>query len=131
MENEKLYGDDFIEIEYDSVSNWLYVNWQNKQNYDSIVNGGEKMLQFLKEKQCSKVLNDNRLVVDEWGDATEYTEKDWFPRMVGAGLKYFAWIYSPDIFSQFTANNIAAMQESNIVRVFKNINDGKNWLKSV
>lgn len=130
MGNEKLYADNSIEVEYDSENNWLYANWQNVQTLGSIMNGGAQMLNHLKDKQCTKVLNDNRLVKGTWTFAADYTEKEWFPQMIGAGLKYFAWIYSKDVFSKFSIDRVKSIQSTGFIKVFSTIEEGKEWLKN-
>ncbi len=130
MANEKLYVDKWIEIEFDPENNWLYANWQDIQTFESIVNGGTQMLKHTKAKRCSKVLNDNRLVKGTWTFAADYTENEWFPQMVGAGLKHFAWIYSADIFSKFSVDRLKTIQSTGIIKVFDSIEEGEKWLKN-
>ena len=130
MGNEKLYGDNWIEIEYDKEYRWIYTNWRNIQTLTSIMNGGNMMLKFLKEKGCSKVLNDNRLVQGAWTFASDYTENEWFPAMVGAGLRHFAWISPNDVFSQFSIDRLKTIQSTGIIRLFDDIEEAKEWLKN-
>lgn len=128
---EALYKDKFIELYYDEKCHWIYANWQDYQTMESIKTGGEQMLNSLKMKKCNKVLNDNQLVKGTWSFATEWITTDWFPRMVGAGLKHFAWIYSPDIFSKFSTDKATKSNPNDIIQTFKSLNDGKSWLQSV
>ena len=127
---EKLYEDEYIEIQYDSENHWIYSNWQNYQKLHTVQNGGEKMLAFLKEKNCTKVLNDNRLVKGTWSFASDWVAKDWFPRMIEAGLNQFAWIYSPDAFSKFSTDKSTQNTDGGIIMTFNNVEEGKAWLKS-
>ena len=127
---EKLYEDEYIEIQYDSENHWIYSNWQNYQKLHTVQKKKKKMLAFLKEKNCSKVLNDNRLVKGTWSFASDWVAKDWFPRMIEAGLNQFAWIYSPDAFSKFSTDKSAKNTEGDIIMTFNSIEEGKAWLKS-
>ncbi len=127
---EKLYEDEYIEIQYDSKNHWIYSNWQNYQKLHTVQNGCEKMLAFLKEKNCTKVLNDNRLVKGTWSFASDWVAKDWFPKMVEAGLNQFSWIYSPDVFSKFSTDKSTQNTDGGIIMTFNNVEEGKAWLKS-
>ena len=127
---EKLFGDEYIEIHYDSENHWIYSNWQNYQKLESVQNGCEKILGFLKEKNCTKVLNDNRLVKGTWTFASEWVGNDWFPRIIEAGLKQFAWIYSPDAFSKFSTDQSTKNTEDSIIKTFNNIKEGEDWLRA-
>ena len=89
------------------------------------------MLAFLKEKNCTKVLNDNRLVKGTWSFASDWVAQDWFPRMVEAGLQQFAWIYSPDVFSKFSTDKSTKNADGGIIMTFNDVEEGKAWLKSV
>jgi hypothetical protein len=46
--------------------------------------------------------------------------------MIDAGLKYFAWIFSPNIFAELSA--IKAMPASDVVTSFNNYDEAYAWL---
>ena len=127
---QNLFKDKFIEISYDEENHWMYCNWQDYQTMDSIKNGGEQIIRYLQEKGCDKVLNDNRLVKGTWTFASEWITNNWFPRIVAAGLKHFAWIYSPDVFSKFSVDRATKNNPDDIINTFKSIEEGKDWLKT-
>ena len=72
------------------------------------------ILELLKKNNCSKVLNDNRHVKGTWSEASEWVSDEWFPQIEEAGLKYFAWIYSPSTFSRMATNKTMASVNSNV-----------------
>jgi hypothetical protein len=123
---ESLYVEKNLEISYDPVYKFLYCNWIGFQNKELIIECGGVMLKLLKEKKCSKVLNDNRFVTGPWQEAAEWTSTVWFPTMIEAGLKYFAWIFSPNIFAELSA--IKAMPASHVVKSFNDYDEAREWL---
>jgi hypothetical protein len=125
---EKLFGNKFIEIWYDQENHWIYSKWQDYQTMESIQSGGAALVQHLKGKACSKILNDNILVKGTWTFAADWTTNVWFPQIVQAGLKQFAWVYSPDIFSRFSSEKAIKNNPGQIVRYFHSLEDGKEWL---
>ncbi|HYF04374.1 MAG TPA: hypothetical protein VEC36_13405, partial [Patescibacteria group bacterium] len=112
----------------------LFVDWKGFQLIESVKNGCEQILFFLKEHNCTKVLNDNTNVTGVWSGASEWVAMDWFPRMRAAGLKKFAWVYSPSYFSRMsTDKTLDATPEDilneKIIRVFTDKREAEEWLK--
>ncbi len=123
---EPLYVEKNLEISYDPVHKFLYCNWIGFQNKELIIACGAVMLRLLKEKKCSKILNDNRSVTGPWQEAADWTSGVWFPSMIDAGLKHFAWIFSPNIFAELSA--IKAMPASDVVKSFSDYDEARKWL---
>lgn len=119
-------------IYYHFLHDWIYADWTGEQTKESVQQGCELILQFMKAENCSKVLNDNSHVTSNWLEAAEWVALDWFPRMDAAGLKYFAWVYSPHTFSRLAADEALSFNSStsNIIP-FDDLNTAKAWLKSV
>ena len=127
---QDLHQNSFIEIQYDNENDWLYCNWQNYQTMESIQTGGELMIKYLQETRCDKVLNDNRLVKGSWTFAADWTQNVWFPRIIEAGLRHFAWIYSPDVLAKFSVYKAAQQHKDDVVNIFSDINQARAWLLS-
>ena len=90
---------------------------------------GAIILDLLKQQRASKVLNDNTLVTGPWKDAAEWTATVWFPDMIEAGLRHFAWIFSPNLFAELSAK--MAMPASDIVKSFNGLEEARQWLINV
>ena len=134
MAIENLFESENIRIGYDTVEGWLFTDWIGFQSIDRIKNGGEKMLEYLKQTGASKVLNDNTHVSGAWGGAAEWAGTDWLPRMVEAGLVYFAWIHSPSALSRQAANltvQSGSQHAEGKIHMFYDIDEAKSWLRSI
>ncbi|HEY0899571.1 MAG TPA: PAS domain-containing sensor histidine kinase [Sphingobacteriaceae bacterium] len=127
------YRDNHIEIRYNKATEMIYADWKGFQTFDSIMKGCLLILDLLKKNGCSKVLNDNTHVRGTWSDAAEWAGKQWFPLMEEAGLKYFAWIYSPSRFSQLSADKVMAETTpgSVVTRFFHDYIQGEAWLVNI
>lgn len=123
---ESLFKAKNLEISYDSSNKYLYCNWMGFQNKQSIMACGATILDLLKKKGASKVLNDNTQVNGPWQDAAEWTATVWFPDMIKAGLRHFAWVFSRDIFSELSAKR--AMPANDIVKSFNDLEEARKWL---
>lgn len=119
-------------IEYNDDTHILYVDWKGFHNLQSIKVGGSQILDALKEHSCHAILNDNSNLLGTWGDAFEWVGKEWFPMAEKAGLKYFAWIYSPNTFTRLFADLAIERVECGVtIKTFNNKDEGVEWLKEV
>ena len=123
---ESLYQAKNVEISYDPKNKFLYCNWIGFQNKELIMKSGGIILEVFKRKECTKILNDNTEVTGPWQEAAEWTSTVWFPAMIQAGLKHFAWIFSPNIFAELSAKK--AMPASGVVKSFSSYDDAYSWL---
>ncbi|SNC76013.1 hypothetical protein SAMN06265337_3168 [Hymenobacter gelipurpurascens] len=126
-----LHQEPYITISYDYVNEWLYAEWIGDQNLESVQTGCLMMLQYLKSERCHKVLNDNRLVTSMWADAAEWGGYFWFPAMAEGGLEYFAWVYSPNIYSRLSTDLTLQHTTRPVILTFDNIETASSWLKQV
>lgn len=117
-----------LEITLDPAKKVMYCNWIGYQNKETVMSSGSIILDLLKKQGVSKVINDNTQVTGTWQDASEWTAKEWFPAMVGAGLKHFAWIFSPNIFAELSAKK--AMPASDVVKSFGTFKDASDWINA-
>lgn len=118
-----------IEISYDATNKYLHCNWIGFQNKQLIMDSGALILEHLKKKHAENVLNDNTQVTGTWQDAAEWTATVWFPEMIKAGLRHFAWVFSPNIFAELSAKK--AMPANDIVKSFSGIDEARKWLIQV
>ncbi|MDX5346206.1 MAG: hypothetical protein LPJ89_10690 [Hymenobacteraceae bacterium] len=131
MSEKILVLDSYITIKYDNVGDWLYADWHGDQTEQSVMDGCEMMLHYLKQERCCKVLNDNTNVTSIWLDASKWVGEDWFPRMNDAGLKYFAWVYSPNVYSRLSTDESLKYGGKSVAITFESIETARQWLKSV
>ena len=145
MENQLLYtgkntyNKTFIIISYDEQNKWLVTNWEGRQTETTIKQGVELILKYLKETKSTKVLNNNEKVEGPWGYAADWSRDVWFPLMISAGLKHFAWVQSEDVFSRFATKKVIVQSEKKLdikddksmVRISLSIKESIEWLKCV
>lgn len=123
---ETLFAKSHIEITYAPDTQILYCNWKGYQTPENIANGGAVILDLIKQKKIKKILNDNSLVVGPWHHTADWTHNVWFPAVIEAGLKHFAWVLSDNVFASISAKR--AMIPSPVIKSFKNYEQAHNWL---
>lgn len=132
-----LYEEKHLVVQFDALERWLYARWIGRQTPENIKSGGHAMVTAMRDAsmghRCGQVLNDNREVVGSWSHSLEWTSKEWFPQMIDAGLKRFAWVLSPDGLAQLTAVRVkldTGLLTNGTVSVFADIDKAKQWLVS-
>lgn len=120
-----------IEISFDHQNDWLYAEWIGDQNLETVQQGCLQMLDYMKAERSHKVLNDNRLVTSMWSDAAEWGGHVWFPSMTDAGLEYFAWVYSPNVFSRLSTDLTLQHTTRPVVLPFDSMDTAQAWLKQM
>lgn len=131
MIGRKLTSEQHITITYDVLDDILYADWTGEQTKESVMDGCERILYHLRQHRCSKVLNDNTQVTSIWSDASEWVAQDWFPRMHEAGCSFFAWVYSPNVYSKLSADLTLRYGVKGVVTTtFQEVGTAKAWLKA-
>jgi hypothetical protein len=127
----EIYSQDFIGISHDPATSILYVDWKGYQSEDSVKQGCREILASMVRHNCYLVLNDNTRVRGIWTFAAQWVGAEWFPKMKSAGMKKFAWIYSPAKLSQVsTDESLSHLPNSDIpIRTFFDYEEGLAWLK--
>ncbi|MEJ8803414.1 hypothetical protein [Pontibacter sp. H249] len=130
MLNKELITEQHFTISLDIINDILHVNWKGDQSKESVMDGCEKIRHYLVQHHCKKVLNDNTNVTSIWDDASDWVAVDWFPRMHSSGCEYFAWVYSPNVFSKLsTDKTLNRGIKGVIVTTFKSVENAYAWLK--
>lgn len=109
------------EVIYDAINKIVIAKWYGYQNLGSIRSGGMAILEAMKTYKCNVVVNDNTGVKGTWFFAFEWAENTWFPQLLNAGIKSFAWIMSHDKMSEKAAHTVINKldPENLIVKIFK------------
>ncbi|GEO02527.1 hypothetical protein AAE02nite_01910 [Adhaeribacter aerolatus] len=119
----------FFSTEYDLRHDWVYNYWKGYQTFDNVVSGAQACLTNLREHHCSRILNDNSQVSGPWDHANTWIKKEWMPQAIGAGLKYFAHVVTPNTLAEMSARdmhrNAVGIFE---MRVFGDLRDARTWL---
>jgi hypothetical protein len=129
MKNEVLFSSKHLDVEYNPEYKYLYANWKGFQTFETIKQGGEKILELLQTKGARKLLNDNTSVSGPFtNESQEWAAKNWFPRMMKAGLTHFAWIFSSNVFAVLSAEKTLTAFESKTSKAFEDFKAAQQWI---
>lgn len=99
-ELKKASGDVFFEAWRAPDNAFIYVNWIGIQSMETIVMGGNQVLNMLRDKPCPAILNSNRELVGPWDVAVSWLKSRWAPQASELGVRYYAHVLSPGIFGK-------------------------------
>jgi hypothetical protein len=128
---EICFYDENLEIEYDAYHHWIYANWKGNLDEAAVKRGCELISDLLVAKGCFKLLNDNRMALGNWSDATPWLVKNWVPRQEAIGLKAVAWILSPSNLNRLSSLlTVETLNTSIRVEVFNELSKAREWLQA-
>ncbi len=94
----------FFTITYRKDQDLFYANWIGADlSLAQVQEGALLFLSLIKEKEQSKLLNDNRQLIGVWDEANDWLANEWMPQVIQAGLSKFAHIYSKDFYANLSA----------------------------
>lgn len=127
----KYYKDSTITLAYNQGHHRIDADWTGFQNLESIQKGCLRILDMLEKNNVHKVLNNNIHVLGNWSEAADWSNTEWFPAMEKAGLRYFAWIYSPSVFSQLSAKkSVDTLAGKVAFQFFNDADSAIEWIDS-
>jgi hypothetical protein len=96
--------------------------------------GAMIVLDFVKKTGANKLLNDTREVEGSWDAANEWLATEWMPLVIGAGLRLFAHIYSPDLYAKLAAEFMKdgfeqSAKDAFQMMMFADQQEAEEWLK--
>lgn len=124
-----LYQQSNVEIFWHE-DQWLHVRWIGNQNLGEVKRDCEQLLRLLAAKNANSVLYDLSLVENPVSGLSDWAAREWFPKMRGAGLQFFAWLYSPTRFVQVPPDAAMEAGMPGRARIFDNPEDAKDWLRA-
>jgi hypothetical protein len=83
-----------VSISFDTVNEWLYVEWRGYFEEVSALAGCAEILRCLQLKRCTKMLVDSSQVTTSWGKMAEWVGEKHFQELADAGLECMGWVYS-------------------------------------
>lgn len=93
--------------------------------------GGLLYIDMLRAHPCPALLNDHSALHGLFTGANDWIAQVWTPMIMQAGLHYFAQVLSPDVFAQFSMENLHQRIGPNFqMRMFDNVPAARAWLEA-
>ncbi|HSI90769.1 MAG TPA: hypothetical protein VK927_06595 [Adhaeribacter sp.] len=121
-----------IGIYFDTQDHWLYVDWTGRQDLNTIKHGCEQLMYFIDKQACTKLLNDNTKITNDWSEAEDWLCTDLPPRLSKSGIKYIAWVYPANYSSRLSTDKVIRQLGTFTITIgFDNLQTASTWLHSV
>ncbi len=105
-------GKPFFSMSYNERANYVYCDWAGYLVHQQIVDGCGELVKWAKAnaipKKCAAVINDNRKLRGSWEAAVDWIDRNVNKPMFDAGINYNAIIIGQDLFTQISAEALAA-----------------------
>ncbi len=126
------FKNDSITVQYNQAAGRVDADWTGFQNMETVKDGCMRILEIMKKNNCEKIVNDNRHVLGTWSEASEWVGATFFPMLEQAGVKYLAWIFSSNVFSQLSAKKSVDVAVGNIItQFFTEMGLAEDWIKNL
>ena len=125
-------GEVYYTVEYDPLHYWNYSNWIGYVKASDVVTACEEGLTLIQANRSPRLLNDNRQITGPWHEANDWIATTWMPQALSFGLKRFAHIVSPNVFSALSAQQLVSQVEAmNFeMRIFQDPAVAQEWLRT-
>ncbi len=125
------FDESYLKISYDAEADCVIMEWKDFATSDEFRNGLSEGLKLIQQKKTGNWLADLRKMeaidpVDE-----QWSNTDWFPRALQAGINRMAIVPSEDIFNSISVENImnAVAGTVLVTHYFKEAEEAKSWMK--
>ncbi|WP_266202680.1 hypothetical protein [Pontibacter kalidii] len=123
-------GKVFLTVAYDAANNWIYNNWVGYVSPENVKQGSLAVLEAFQTYNSPYGLNDNRELVGRWDEAVDWIEKEWMPKAIAAGLRYYAHIANQESFAAASAADMLSRTHGRFeMRIFEDPGSAKVWLQ--
>ena len=85
---------------------YIEAKWFGHITANDVITAAKVYLELLKKYPNPRLLNDKTDVSGDWVDANDWLEFEWLPKAIDAGLRCFAHVYSPDLFSTLSSRDL-------------------------
>ncbi|MET4105299.1 hypothetical protein [Hymenobacter sp. UYP22] len=85
-----------LTIEYSPGNQLLRVHWIGHHTTQSVYHDCLKMLGYVQQTRCTKILNDSSEAFGEWLDLAEWIGKEFIPQLADSGVLALAWVNAMD-----------------------------------
>ncbi|HEY4651481.1 MAG TPA: hypothetical protein VIG72_08700 [Pontibacter sp.] len=120
--------DDYLKLYRCQYGNVLFAEWTGVLDADKARNGCTAVLETLKTHSFPKILNNNTSVTGHYPGAIEWVGKVWFPGMHALGVRYFAWVYSHEFYTQIGTDEIVKLSSKVEIQTFFEVVHAWQWL---
>jgi len=131
MEDKILLTAPNVTAYYDTVNDWLYLDWHGELDVESIRTNCLQVARCFLTKRYKRILNDNTNITKITHEVAPWLAKEFLPYMRMVGIEYVAWVYSPNMEVQNDTEVALGKLSAPVVALFDDMASAYDWLSSV
>lgn len=126
------FDEPYLAIQWDATTRCVVMKWKKFAGSHEFRTGLEKGLELVKQKAASRWLADVRNISALPKDDQDWSNGDWFPRVMNAGIKRNALIVPTSTLRQIAMEAIMSKVEGIDLETayFDDVEKAKAWLDS-
>lgn len=132
LEVKNALGEVYYTAQFNEKEGWLHGQWDGYISSDEVIEGVKQFMRTFENLKYEKLLNDSSRGEGSWDEANEWLGQNWIPSAIANGLKKFAFVVSPDIFSAMSSEELATKIPGTAfeMRTFETKADAEAWLRT-
>lgn len=122
----------YLTIRWNTQIQSVVMEWKKFVKGDDFRAGLDKGLELVREKRAKRWLADLRQIGVVAQEDQDWSNQDWFPRAVRAGLTHMAIVYPENIVARWSVERIITRVEGTdlVIHYFDNVEKARFWLIS-
>ncbi|RYU82164.1 hypothetical protein [Hymenobacter persicinus] len=108
----------------------LYIRWTGNLTGKEVIKVAKAGGAIEQRLHCPLLLNDKTDSTGDWSEALPWLEYEWLPLAIEAGLRAFAYVFSPDMRNQFISVEFAERVGQQLpIQLFYDTATAWEWLR--
>ncbi|GAA4017966.1 hypothetical protein GCM10022408_34560 [Hymenobacter fastidiosus] len=108
----------------------LYVHWTGNLTGEEVIRVAKVAGAIQQALHCPLLLNDKTDATGDWSEALPWLEYEWLPLAIEAGLRAFAYVFSPDMRNQSISLEFAERVSQQMpIQLFYDVDTAWQWLR--
>ncbi|WP_338767985.1 STAS/SEC14 domain-containing protein [Bernardetia sp. ABR2-2B] len=126
-----LFEEKHLTIHHDEDVNCIHMQWTGFATSAKYKHGMNTGLEKVQEKGVTRWLANMAEMGAITPDDQKWTNENWFPRLLEAGIRTAAVVMSKDVFNQLAVKKIGEDMTDNsyTMHFFDDLEEAKKWLK--
>jgi hypothetical protein len=125
------YDKRWLTLHWDETCQAVYAEWKGYVEGDDFRGGLDAGITLLAAKRSSRWLGDTRLMGPVRQVDQKWTNEDWFPRIIAAGLRWLAMIPPQSSIARLSVRNVLSKVNGVdvVTALFDDLESARAWLR--
>jgi SpoIIAA-like len=126
------FNERFLTIHWDEDTQAVWAEWKEAVGGEPFHRGLNAGLELIVKKKARKWLADTKLLGAVPTEDVKWTNEDWMPRVLSAGLRCMAFVTPKKVVVQMAVKNVVSNVDENALSVghFETLDEARAWLRA-